>query len=173
MPTPRRRSCEHAIILGLLALGACQPAPPSEAASSPNELSGAWSLVAVDPGGGAPVIAPSQPGLYIFTDTHYSGVFAPGPEPRVGSAVSFQPTEEEIIAQYQTIIVNTGTYEVDGSTITFRPMLAKSPEFVGGHQTSTFRIQSDTLVLSEQATLASDGSSPPQAGGTLTLVRVE
>ncbi len=78
-----------------------------------------------------------------------------------------------MVAQYESIIVNTGTYEIDESTVTFRPIIAKSPGFVGGHEISTFRVEGDTLVLSVDTVVAVDGVSPPDLGGSLTLVRVE
>lgn len=152
---------------------ACQPSPAVEPASPANDLVGVWSLARSDPGDGSPVIDPSQPGLYIFADGYYSAVFAPGSDPRVKSVVSFQPTQDEMVAQYESIIVNAGTYEINGSTVTFRPMIAKSPGFVGGQQTSTFRVQGDTLILSQNRIVAADGASPPEAAGSLTLVRVE
>lgn len=161
------------VVLLLVLLASCQQAPSSSPATPSNELVGVWSLVAVDPGDGSPLIDPSQPGLYIFADEHYSAVFAPGPDPRMKAAVSFQPTDEEMIEEYETIIVNTGTYDISGSTVTLRPIIAKSPGFVGGHQSSTFRIDGDTLVLSDDMIVSVDGASPPDVGGSLTLVRVE
>jgi hypothetical protein len=160
-------------LLALVLFVACQQPPSSEPSSPANELVGVWSLTASDPGDGSSVIEPSQPGLYIFADGYYSAVFAPGPDPRTKSEVSFVPTQEEMITQYETIIVNAGTYEVIGSTVTFRPVIAKSPAFVGGHQMSTFRIDGDTLVLTQDMIVAADGLSPPEPGGSLTLVRVE
>ncbi len=162
-----------AVILLTVIFSACQQTPPSEPAPPANELVGAWSLIAVNPGNSSPLIEPSQPGLYIFTADYYSAVFAPGPDLRIKAEVSFQPNPEEMVAQYESIIVNTGTYEIDGSTVTFRPIIAKSPGFVGGHQMSTFRVEGDTLVLSIEMLVAVDGVSPPDLGGSLTLVRVE
>lgn len=160
-------------VLALFLTVACQQPPSTEQVTPANDLVGVWSLVAVDPGDGAPRIEPSQPGLYVFADDHYSAVFAPGPDPRIKSEVSFQPTPEEMTAQYETIIVNAGTYEISGSTVTFRPMIAKSPGFVGGHQMSTFRVDGDTLVLTQDMLVAVDGVSPPDFGGSLILARVE
>lgn len=160
-------------LTALLLTVACQQGGSSEAASPANELVGVWSLTAVDPGDGSSLIQPSQPGLYIFADRYYSAVFAPGADPRIKSAISFQPTTEEMVAQYETIIVNAGTYEISGSTVTFRPVIAKSPGFVGGYQVSTFRVEGDTLVLVADTLVSVDGVSPPDFGGSLTLVRVE
>lgn len=162
-----------AAVLALLLAAACQQAPSSEPSAPANELVGAWSLVAIDPGDGSPLIDPSQPGLYIFTDDHYTAVFNPGAEVRTKAAVSFQPTQDETISQFGSIIVNAGTYQISGSTVTFRPMIAKSPAFVGGQQTSTFEVNADTLRLSQTTIVSADGVSPPDAAGVLTLVRVE
>ena len=52
-------------------------------------------------------------------------------------------------------------------------ILAKSPGFVGGHQMSTFRIEGNTLVLTGDMLVAVDGVSPPDFGGSLTLVRIQ
>jgi hypothetical protein len=162
-----------AVVLLAVVFSACQETPSSESASPANELDGVWSLTAVNPGSGSPVIEPSQPGLYIFAAGYYSAVFAPGPNPRIKSEVSFQPSPEEMVAQYESIIVNTGTYEIDGSSVTFRPIIAKSPGFVGGHQKSTFRVEGNTLVLSDDMVVSVDGVSLPDVEGSLTLTRVE
>lgn len=167
------RACLSSGLAVLVLLTACQQPPSADLDAPANELVGVWSLTAVDPGDGSPVIQPSQPGLYIFADGYYSAVFAPGSDPRIKSEVSFQPTQDEMVAQYETIIVNTGTYEISGSTVTFRPIIAKSPGFVGGHQMSTFRVEGDTLVLTQDVLVSVDGVSPSDFAGSLTLVRVE
>ena len=159
-------------LLGLVIV-ACGQAPSSEPADSMNPLEGVWSLTASDPGDGSSVIDPSQPGLYIFAEGYYSGVYAPGAAQRVPSEVPFQPTTEEMVAQYESIIVNTGTYEISGSTVTFRPMLAKSPGFVGGQSMAEFSVDGNTLTLTTRTVETSDGISAPDAAGSLTLRRVE
>ena len=77
-------------------------------------------MTTMTPGAGGAAIDPSQPGLFIFTDLYYSAVYSLGADPRPLSVVAFSATPEEMIAQYQTIIVNTGTYEASGATVTFR-----------------------------------------------------
>lgn len=171
-----RRFARPALLPAVFVFVGCQQAPsdgPADPAGPANELVGVWSLAAVDPGDGSPLIDPSQPGLYIFADEHYSAVFTPGPDVRTKATVSFQPTEEEMIEEYESIIVNAGTYEIDGSTVTFRPVIAKSPGFVGGRQSSRFSISGDTLVLNQDMLVAVDGVSPPDFGGSLTLLRIE
>lgn len=157
-------------LLGLLASVACAPASTSD---PPNELHGVWSMTASDPGDGSSVIDPSQPGLYIFADGYYSAVYAPGPDLRIASEVAFQPTPDEMVQQYQSIIVNTGTYSLSGSIVTFRPIIAKSPAFVGGQATSEFQVNGDVLTLTGLTVEAGDGTSAPNVTGSLTFRRVE
>ena len=162
-----------AVLFGLIFTVACSQAPPAESETPANELQGVWSLTASDPGDGSPAIDPSQPGLYIFAEGYYSAVFAPGAEPRVPAETAFEPTDDEMVAQHRSIIVNTGTYEVSGSTVTYRPVIAKSPAFVGGHSTAEFRVEGDVLTLAVQTVMSANGASPATVGGVLTFRRVE
>ena len=66
-----------------------------------------------------------QPGLYFFTRSHYSRMFIRAWEPR--ALLGEPPTDEERLAAYTPFIANAGRYEVEGSTITFVPSVAKSP----------------------------------------------
>ena len=138
-----------------------------------NPLQGVWSMMAMTPDDGA-MIEPSQPGLFIFTEGYYSAVYSLGADPRPLSAAAFDPTSEEMIAQHETIIVNTGTYETDGSTITFRPIVAKSPEFIGGHSKMDFQIDGGVLTLTVQSVLSADGEPAPVVpGSSMRLRRLE
>lgn len=159
----------------LLCSLSCSPPPEqeTESAAPTNPLIGVWSVSTVTPGGGGETISPAQPGLFIFTEGHYSAIYSLGSDPRPRSTASFTPTAEEKIAQYDTIIVNAGTYEVTGSTITMKPMVARSPEFVGGTATADFQIAGDVLTLINQSVVDSTGAAPPQALGSMTLQRLE
>lgn len=159
-------------LVTLVTIASCGQAPaPAEPAAPANPLQGVWSMTAYTPGNGGATIDPSQPGLVIFTEGHYSQIFSPAGEPRPLAAASFNPTSEEKVAQYDTIIVNTGSYEVSGSTLTFRPMIARSPEFVGGQSVMDFQIDGDTLTLTMQSVVAADGVSAPDAPGSSTVLR--
>ena len=160
-----------ALTLGVVAITACgDQAAQEEAAANP--LLGAWSMTAITAYG--TMIEPSQSGLFIFTEDHYSAVYSLGADPRPLSATAFAPTSDEMVAQYQTIIGNTGTYDVSGSTITYRPMVAKSPEFVGGHSTMDYAIDGNTLTLNTTSVVSADGMSPPTAlSETIRLRRIE
>ena len=163
----------HLALLALIVVAACGQSPPADPPATASPLEGVWSMTASDPGDGSPLIDPSQAGLYIFAEGYYSGVYAPGPDPRVPSETMFQPTPDEMLVQYETIIVNTGTYEISGSTVTFRPIIAKSPGFVGGQATAEFQVEGETLTLTFQTIVATDGTSAPDVEGSLTFRRVE
>ncbi len=176
MPIRRRPLPVCVVLLGLiitLACGQAPPPPPPAPVAPVNPLQGVWSQTAVDPGDGSPVIDPAQPGLYIFVEGYYSAVFATGADPRVPAEIAFQPTPEEMVAQHESIIVNTGTYEISGSTVTFRPIIAKSPGFVGGESMAGFQIDGDELTLTTQTVVAADGTSATNVGGSSTWQRVE
>ncbi len=162
-----------ALTLGVLVVTACGDQAAQEAAAA-NPLLGAWSMTAIADNDGT-MIEPSQPGVFIFTEDHYSAVYSLGADPRPPSATAFAPTSDEMVAQYQTIIVNTGTYDVSGSTITYRPMVAKSPEFVGGHSTMDYAIDGNTLTLNTTSVVSADGMSPPTqiSGEIIRLRRIE
>jgi hypothetical protein len=160
-------------VLALVGVVACDQAPSADSSASAGPLQGVWSLIASDPGDGTAVIDPSQPGIYIFAEEYYSAVTAPFAELRVPSAIPFQPSDEEKVAQYDGIIVNTGAYETSGSTVTFRPVLAKSPGFVGGSSTATFTVEGDMLTLEWLTVESSEGVSAPDVAGSITLRRVE
>jgi len=160
------------LIAAAVALTGCAPTPAVDTDGDSSSLQGVWSVVSVDPSDG-PAIDPAQPGLYIFMDSHYSAVYTPGPEPRVKSVTSFTPTVDEMVAQYETIIVNSGAYEVDGSSLTLRPVIAKSPGFVGGYLTGSYSLSGDTLVLRHEHLFDLNGTELPDFGEVLTLVRIE
>lgn len=120
-----------------------------------------------------------QPSLYIFSKQHYSIMFVPsgsdgtsqprelvsGDQPVLGSV---DPTDAEKLAAFDSIIANSGTYEVSGSTVTTRPTVAKSPNFMsGGSLTFTYELEGDTLQLINSPPWAPDDET------SSTLARVE
>ena len=169
----RLRALPIGLALMVVALTASYSQAQDTESAATNPLHGVWLVTAFHPGDGSAAIDPSQPGLYIFAQGHYSAVFAPGREPRVAAATTFSPTPEEMVAQHESIIVNTGTYEISGSTVTFRPIIAKSPGFVGGYQTAEFQTSGDVLTLSPTSLVGADGTEVPLGGGSTTLRRLE
>lgn len=148
-----------ATALWLMVLVACGDG--SQVSESP--LEGAWLVVDVRFGSGGEdtEIMRAQPGQFIFTPSRYAAVWVTQTEPRALSASHFQPTPDEIIAHYRSVAANSGTYEVSGSRITIRPIVAKLPDFAGGQLTYEYRIQGDMLFLDAVEERSSGGIVPP------------
>ena len=77
-----------------------------------------------------------------------------------------------MVTAFESIIVNSGTYEVSGSRLIVRPVVAKTPEFMGGRQTYEYRIDGDLLSLETVELLSRDGV-PLSSNEILRLRRSE
>jgi hypothetical protein len=128
-------------ILTAIAAG-WRPAPNQDAA-----LQGAWVLTSISDTSDN-VNSEPQPGLFVFTGTHYSMMFVNSAEPRqqfAGNAA----TDAELVGAYSSFTANSGRYEVNGDQITYRAYLAKNPNYMGGwpenETTVGYRIEGNTL----------------------------
>ncbi len=169
----------HLSLFILLSITACAPA--AEEPVMQETLEGAWRVTEESfesPAASWTNTSP-QPSLYIFAEQHYSIMLVPsgsdggsqprelfpGNEPVLGSA---EPTDAEKVAAYDSFIANSGTYEVSGSSLTTRPIVAKTPNFMsGGALTYMYQIEGDTLRLTLKPPWA------PDTEQSLTLVRLE
>lgn len=127
--------------------------------SQHSDLQGAWVVESWETEDGSG----SQPGLFIFTSTHYSMMFVNSGEARAryaGESIS----EEEVVGAYASFTANTGRYSVSGNKITTRAYVAKDPNYMGdwpeNANTLEFSIDGETLTLTF-------------FGGTATLRKVE
>ena len=148
-------------------------AKPSATAS----IQGVWKITElVRTGANAANVSAPQPSLYIFPTRHYSIMSVNGTQTR--SMVADlknpdKPTDAEKLARYEMwnpVTANSGTYEITGTTLTRRPLVAKSvavmttaPPAVG-----EFTIQGNTLVLTSKS-----AAGQPASETRLTLTRVE
>jgi len=161
------------VALALTVFVACEPAAEEET----NPLLGAWQvteMTTTSPDSSFTISNP-QPGLYLFTEGHYSMMYVPTGEPRpldegdVPMLGALAPTDAEMIASWETIIANSGSYTTDGSTLTTRPMVAKSANLMaaGGPLTMTFQVMGDMLHV----TFAAPWSPETELRTTLTRIR--
>ncbi len=121
-----------------------------------------------------------QPSLIIFSQKHYTMMLVPGNKPRA-LFKDTNPTDEERLSAFDPFIANGGTYEVAGSTLTIRPVVAKNPNFMaGGSLKYQFRVEGNTLWLTSKFTdlnfrvgdkVVPASTSPGE--NRLKLVRVE
>ncbi len=86
-----------------------------------------------------------QPGLYIFSDRHYSTILVRGTEDRM--PFTDDTTDEEVLAAFQIFIANAGTYEVTNTELTIHPFVAKLPNSMNGGFTYWYTVHGDSLVL--------------------------
>ena len=114
-----------------------------------------------------------QPGIYIYTARHYSVVQIPGtaPRPQVPPAkVPGSLTDAEKLAlypQWQQFNASSGTYEIKGTTLTTKPVVAKNEAVMAGPgMTFTFKLDGNTLWLT---TKTQDGKTTTQ----MRLTRLE
>lgn len=165
-------------VINLLVLcGLCGATLVAQVRSRPT-LEGVWKPTEiVVTGAGAYAVAAPQPGVFIFTKTHYSWMWVPGGKPRVlFKAVT--PTNEEKLSAFDSLAASSGTYELNGSTATFRPTVAKGPNTVSIDE--HFHIEGDTLTLTWKSTdmrlrigQVVVQSTAPASQGRMTLVRIE
>lgn len=111
------------------------------------------------------------PSVFIFTDHHYSMMWLPSIESQKSFAERWNPTDQEKIERFNSLIVNAGSYEVEGSTLTAHPVVARIPDFVGGKLICEYRIENETMWLKFLDEYSFDGVQAPWVkGGGLTLI---
>jgi Lipocalin-like domain len=144
-----------------------------QTASASPDLKGAWKIVeqsARSPNGDWTVGATPHLSLYIFTDKHYSYMFAPGLAPRrLFAGDPNQPTDAEKVAAYNSFVAGSGTYTLTGSTLMFNAVLHKNPNEMNGHP---LRYEVEILGSTLRMTIANPPFAPGLERRTL-LTRVE
>lgn len=91
-------------------------------------IEGVWTADVVVIGGGDDAgrhTTDIQPGLLFFSAPYYSVMFVNVWEPRV--AYDSDSPDDVRMAAWRAFTANAGRYEIDGSTVTFTPSVAKNP----------------------------------------------
>ena len=139
-------------------------------------LQGAWRITeSVVTGANAETNRNRQPGLYLFTKEHYSAMFVRGTAVRKDFGTAKDParlTDAEKMARFdawEPFTANSGTYTVSGNTVTFRPLVSKSPSVMGGEPIKReFKIEGNTLIL-----VGRSAPGEPVSETTVWFTRVE
>lgn len=144
-------------------------------------IEGAWKVTEiVVTGADASNVPNPQPGLLIFAGRHYSIMHVTGTQPRKPFNAE-DPTQQEKLAAFDSFVANTGTFELSGTTLTIRPVVARNPGFMaGGFDKYQIRIEGNTMSLTNKSTdfhlRKGDKvlqSSAPLSETRLKLVRIE
>ncbi len=141
-----------------------------QAQSAPAGLEGAWRVVEVEvTGPSARTVEAPQPGLLLFTGRHYSYTFvtSDGPRPPLPPGPA---TPEDLATIWNPFTANAGAFEVSGSVMFRRPLVAKSPDAMaqGTFNQYSFRLSADTLWMTTTAT----ETGPVRNPSTVRYVRV-
>jgi len=158
-----------AFVTVLLSVVACTG--PSSRQTDP--LNGAWRLVEMHliSADNDTIQVPAQESLFIFRDGYYAITYAFGRERSPAYTERWHPTDREKVERFSSLIVNAGSYRISGSRLYARPLFALAPEFVEGAAEFSFNFVADTLELTWEKSVASDGLEYPSAG-TVTLLRL-
>ena len=131
-------------------------------AQTKSPVEGVWKVAEVVTPSGETISNP-QPSLIIFTKGHYSQIAVTGTQSRAEVDPPKDPqklTDAEKIArfeQWSPFSANAGTYVIKGTTLTLRPIVAKSVQVMSGQtpQELTFKVEAPNtlwLIPAEGAT---------------------
>lgn len=126
-----------------------------------NPLVGAWRVTEIDDANRPPITTP-QPGLYIFTEQHYSFVRINGTGPLPNYPSNDKATDADKVAVFNAIYLNSGTYTVTANMLTTKATVAKSAFVIGASNQYEFAVNGKALVLTQKP-----------SGAVIKLVRVE
>ena len=143
-----------------------------------NTIVGVWKLLTIVYVSGADTttIDPALPGLFIFTEAHYSMTWMPLRDQQEAYADQWHPDDAEKVQSYNSIVTNTGRYELSDSKLTTYVEVAKTPAFVGGYAVYQCHIKGDEMRLQIVDNVAHDGTRDEgylKFKTMLTLQRVE
>jgi len=129
-------------------------------------LKGAWTIdkttwISKDT---SVTLIPKNKGYLLITNGNYSIAWS-SVERRIPFKSLSNPTQEETITGFQSIVFNSGYYNITDSTFTTTAKLAKVPGFEGGKQFYNYIFQNDSIVrLTLFDEMYPDNSKPNWSG---------
>ncbi len=138
-----------------------------------NQLIGAWQVLSMQiiTADQDTIQVPVNESLCIFGDGYYSIAYAFGNKPSQTYTERWHPSDSEKTTRFSSLIVNTGSYRINGSHIDAKPLFALAPEFIGGQAVFSFKFIEEILELTWEKSAAFDGLEYPSAG-TVTFLRL-
>lgn len=133
----------------------------------PSGLVGAWLIIetTVTTPDGTTTDENPQPGIYIFTERHFSSMLVPR---EARPLFSEERTDEERLTAYDNFIADSGTYELTESLLTTDNIIAKVPNAMDYRIPYRYTLEGDSLVLTFDV-----GWAPPGGEITYRLRRLE
>ncbi len=86
-------------------------------------------------------------GRFVFSDKNYSLIYNPTMKKRVAFDNLSEPSEDEIITAYRSLVCNTGHYVIEENVLITTANFAKVPGFEGGKQFYRLHFKEQCLEL--------------------------
>ena len=143
----------------------------SQTVSSPNRLAGAWRVLEVTRDSAGTRRTGAYPGLYLFTQNHYSMVRYDSDKPRREFPGNLRRTADTYIDIWGPLAAQSGKYEIRGERIFTQPHVAKHPSAMkpDAFVMYSWRMAGDTLWLHA----VSDQNGAVTNGTRVKLLRAE
>ena len=131
-----------------------------------NRLKGAWNVKEINwiTPDTIYTIENAQPGIFMVSDSMYSFIWTPINEKRTPFIQLANPTQEEIIKGFRSIVFNAGSYSKTDSTFHIEAAIAKVPGFEGGEQKFTYTVTGNSLELKMVDETYPNGNKPAWFG---------
>lgn len=140
--------------------------------ASAQSIQGVWRRVQLETEGGPnPGIRQSEPALLIYTENYFMWTMVQGEGPRPMLPPSGEATDTQIADAARRYTGISGTYEIDGSTITYTREVA----WVPNNMVAPNNVQVREIVTLTDDTLETTGGRNQQTGARTVsrYVRVE
>ncbi|MEQ9375658.1 MAG: ankyrin repeat domain-containing protein [Imperialibacter sp.] len=102
----------------------------------------------------------AYPGTFVVAPNRYAIMYNPSDEPRKPFQSLAKPTDAEIKAAFQSIVFNSGSYELSSAMIVTTSDIARVPGFEGGKQYYEYKFEDDALHLKMVDETYPDGTKP-------------
>ena len=109
-------------------------------------------------------VNPVQGGRWIFTSNRYALMYVPTTAPRAPFQVLAKPTDSEVLSGFQSVVFNSGSFELEGEKLVTTADIAKVPGFEGGRQFYQVNITGHQLVLRMVDEIYPDQTKPDWSG---------
>lgn len=131
-----------------------------------NQLLGSWSLKEVNwiSADTTHILKKDKLGMLLLTEDSYSIMWSPIQKERTPFKELSNPTDEEIINGFRSIVFNAGIYMATDSTLTTTSIIAKVPGFESGKQFYTHTVNNNFLTLTMTDEVYPNGRKPSWSG---------
>lgn len=137
----------------------CQSGEIKTEPNEKNSVEGVWEITQIitkTPGNQFANPKP-QAGIFIFTKNYYSMTWNPNDTKQEDYIDKWLPTDNEKVESYNSIVTNSGTYEIAEGKLVTTPRSAKTPAFIGGKAAYNYLVDENSLTLTLLEVISHDG----------------